>query len=110
MGALDGGERGACLVGRDAFVVAGADVCAVETVFIGVERSDEDGRPVLFETRSYMIDFDWDQQTVHERYATWAAAAKGHAKWFAAQMDGVQSAHDQWVATMTARRGDTSSP
>jgi hypothetical protein len=46
----------------------------VSTVFLGLDHSFGQGRPVLFETMIFGGKHDQDQ----ERYCTWKEAEKGH--------------------------------
>ena len=54
----------------------------VSTVFLGLDHSSaswEGGQPILFETMVFIGDDGIEQ----ERYATWAEAEEGHARWVA---------------------------
>lgn len=47
----------------------------VSTVFLGLDHSFMEGRPILFET---MVFGDGEEDTMMERYSTWDEAEKGH--------------------------------
>ena len=52
----------------------------VSTVFLGLDHSFRDhGPPIVFET----MVFVGDEAVGQERYATWAEAEEGHARWVA---------------------------
>jgi hypothetical protein len=52
----------------------------VSTVFLGLDHNFSDrGPPILFETMAFVGDDSVGQ----ERYATWAEAEEGHARWVA---------------------------
>ena len=74
---LDSAERHVKLTEQD-------DV-RVSTVFLGIDHSWDDDRPILFETMVF-IDGDGGEM---DRYATWDEAVEGHdrmvAKVFAAR-------------------------
>ena len=52
------------------------DGVKVSTVFLGLDDSFGEGKPMLFETMIFGGPHDQDQ----ERYSTWAEAEAGHAK------------------------------
>jgi hypothetical protein len=50
----------------------------VSTVFMGLDHNYwGEGPPILFETMAFV----GDQTVGQERYATWAEAEEGHARW-----------------------------
>jgi hypothetical protein len=52
----------------------------VSTVFLGLDHNFKNhGPPILFETMAFI----GDASAGYERYATWAEAEEGHARWVA---------------------------
>ena len=49
----------------------------VSTVFLGLDHSFGEGRPVLFETMSFIGD---ESEDYFDRYCTWDEAEAGHAR------------------------------
>lgn len=48
----------------------------ISTVFLGINHSFNDGKPILFETMVFGGKYDYYQK----RYSTWEQAEKGHSK------------------------------
>lgn len=51
---------------------------AVSTVFLWIDPGWDQGKPILFETMMFKVD--WECLDYQERYTTWEAAEAGHAR------------------------------